>query len=371
MRSSLKLFRIGGIEIGIHFSWLFIFALITWSLAQGYFPELYPEWTTLTYWITAIIAALLLFVSVLIHELAHSFVAKARGMEVSSITLFLLGGVSNLAEEPESPRIEFSMAIAGPATSLVLAGIFWGASYLVGDREDPLYAMLSYLALINLVVSIFNLLPGFPLDGGRVLRSIIWGVTGSIRRATDIAANIGRFFGWALIAFGFFQLFAGNFLGGIWIALIGFFLSSAAESSRRQVTLREQLGQIKVKDVMKEETGSVSPDSTVDELVARVFRRQHGRAIPVCQDDKLMGIVTVTDVKELPRDKWAGAHVKDIYTSQPLQTVSPDDDLYTAFQLITSQDINQVLVTDGGKCKGMLSRADIINNLELNRELGG
>jgi Zn-dependent protease len=200
MRSSLRLFRIAGIDIGVHYTWIFIFLLISWSLAQGFFPQQYPGWDTFSYWITGILAALVLFASVLLHELAHSLVARARGMPVNSITLFIFGGVSNLEEEPEKPRAEFAMAIVGPLTSLALAGIFWGLTQTVENQDSPLAAMLSYLALINLVLAVFNLMPGFPLDEGRVLRSILWGTTGSLRKATDIAATVGRLFGWGLIA---------------------------------------------------------------------------------------------------------------------------------------------------------------------------
>ena len=174
MKNSLSLFRIGGIDVGVHYTWLFIFLLLKCSLAEGYFPELYPSWNTATYWITGLIAALLLFVSVLIHELAHSFIARWRGMEVSSITLFIFGGVSNLEDEPEKAMAEFTMAIVGPLTSLVLAGIFWGSNWLIANEQSALCAMLGYLALINLILAIFNLVPGFPLDGGRVLRSILF-----------------------------------------------------------------------------------------------------------------------------------------------------------------------------------------------------
>ncbi|MFW6151149.1 MAG: site-2 protease family protein, partial [Chloroflexota bacterium] len=196
MKSSIRLGRIAGIEIGIHYTWIFIFILVSWSLAQGFFPQYYPGWDQVTYWLTGVIAALLLFVSVLLHELAHSLVAQARGMKVQSITLFIFGGVSNIEEEAEQPRIEFAMAIVGPVTSLALAGMFWALLQTAGDRQSPLAATLGYLALINVILGVFNLLPAFPLDGGRVLRSILWGRTGSLSRATNTAATVGRLFGW-------------------------------------------------------------------------------------------------------------------------------------------------------------------------------
>jgi Zn-dependent protease/CBS domain-containing protein len=370
MKSSLRLFRIAGIDIGIHYTWILIFVLLSWSLAQGFFPQLYPGWDTITYWITGVVAALLLFVSVLIHELAHSLVAQARGMTVTSITLFIFGGVSNLEEEPEKPKVEFAMSIVGPLASLALAGIFWGLVQLVGNQQSPLAATLTYLALINAILAGFNLLPGFPLDGGRVLRSIIWDRTGSLVKATNIAATVGRFMGWGLIAFGLFQIFAGNFIGGIWFAFIGWFLSSSADASRREITLREQLSGVRVKEVMTTNQTDISPDTSVAELVSNVFRKQHGRAVPVCQNDQVLGIVTVTDVKELPREKWGETAVKEIMTSEPLYSVTPEDDLNTALRLITKHDINQVLVLRDDKCAGLLSRSDILTHLQLSQELG-
>jgi len=370
MKSSLRLFRIAGIDIGIHYTWILIFILLSWSLAQGFFPQRYPGWDTVTYWITGLVAALLLFGSVLVHELAHSLVAQARGMTVRSITLFIFGGVSNLEDEPEKPKTEFVMSIVGPLSSLALAGIFWGLLHIVGDQQSPVAATFSYLALINALLAGFNLLPGFPLDGGRVLRAILWNRTGNLVRATNIAATVGRFMGWGFIAFGLYQVFTGNFIVGIWFAFIGWFLSSSADASRREVTLREQLSGVQVKDVMTTNAIQISPDTSVTELVSNVFRKQHGRAVPICDSNKVVGIVTVTDVKELPQEKWAGTAVKEIMTSEPLYSVTPDDDLNTALRLITKHDINQVLVLQGNECAGLVSRSDILTHLQMSQELG-
>lgn len=368
MKSSLRLARIAGIDIGVHYTWIFIFLLLSWALAQGFFPQLYPEWGTSTYWITGVVAALLLFGSVLLHELAHSLVAKARGMKVHSITLFLFGGVSNLEEEPERPIIEFAVSIVGPLTSLALAGICWGLLQLVGNRQTPLAGVLTYLALVNTILAAFNLLPGYPLDGGRVLRSILWQKTGSLVKATNIAATVGKIMGWALIALGLLQAFAGNW-GGLWLAFIGWFLSTSAESSRRQTSLREQLSGVFVRDVMVPNPATISPDTTVSTLVSNVFRRQLSRAVPVCQNDRIIGIATVSDVKELPREKWDDTPVSEIMTSEPLYHVRPEDDLNTAMQLIAKHDVNQVLVRDDTRCAGLVTRADILNYLQLSQDL--
>ena len=369
MRGSVRLARIRGIDIGIHYSWILIFALVSWSLAAGFFPQEYPGWGTATYWVAGLLAAALLFLSVLLHELAHSFVAQARGIPVRSITLFIFGGVSNIEREAEKPWQEFAVAMVGPLTSLALGGIFWGLQRLVLEQQSPVAGMLGYLALINALLAGFNLLPGFPLDGGRVLRSILWATTGSLPRATNIAATVGQLFGWALIALGVFQLLGGNFLGGLWIAFIGWFLSSAAEASRQDMTLREHLSGSKVGEVMGPAPETIDPNASVEELVHGLLR-QHRRAVPVSQQGHIVGIVTITDVKGLPRDKWAETPVKDIMTGGSLYSVAPEDDLNAAMRLIAGHDVNQVLVLRQGELVGLLSRSDIVRYLQLSQELG-
>ena len=372
MKASLKLFRIAGIDIGIHYTWLFIFVFFTWTLAQGYFPAQFPHWSAATYWISGAVTSIILFISVLIHELAHSLVAKARGLPVSSITLFILGGVSNLEEEPKRPMIEFTMAIVGPLASLLLALIFWGIARAMGtaNASQPVNAVISYLALINLSLGIFNLLPGFPLDGGRVLRSIIWGSTNNLTKATNIAARIGQFFGWALIAVGIYLVFQVSLFSGIWMAFIGWFLMSAADASRKEVTLRERLGHIKVRELMNMNTPTITPETTVQDMVMGIFRKQHDRAVPVCQSQQLIGIATITDIKKVPHEKWGVTPVKDIMSGGSLYTVTPDDNLYTAMELIGKHNINQVLIKNETQCAGLLTRADIIRYIQMSQELG-
>jgi len=390
MKGSLRLGRIAGIEIGIHYTWLLAFALIAWSLAMGFFRQTSPGYSLGTYWIAGIVAALLLFFSVLLHELAHSLVAQARGIPVRSITLFIFGGVSNLEEEAERPAAEFAMAIVGPVTSLVLALIFWvmfqamqpdvsvASFFRFGGwlpQENIVAASLFYLALINALLAAFNILPGFPLDGGRVLRSILWGATGDLLRATNIAALVGRLFGWAFIAYGVFEILAalttgrGDIIGGLWIAFIGWFLSNAADASRREITLREHLTGARVKDVMYVGQESISPKTTVADVVHGIFQQRFRRAVPVCQDNQPVGIVTITDVKGLPQEKWAETPVEQIMTRPPLYSVTPEDDLNTAMKLIAQHDLNQVLVLSQGQCAGLLSRADVIRYLQLSQEL--
>jgi Zn-dependent protease/CBS domain-containing protein len=370
MKSSFRLFRIFGIEIGIHYTWIFIFIFFSWSLAQGYFPDVNPDWSTAAYWITGIIAALLLFASVLMHELAHSLVARRRGMPVNSIVLFILGGVSNLEKEPEKASAEFAMAIVGPGTSFVLALVFFGLSYIPADGTGPVAAVLSYLALINALLGAFNLLPGFPLDGGRVLRSILWGSTGNLVKATNIAGIVGQTIGWMMIAAGVYLLFTVSFISGLWLAFIGWFLNSAADASRKEISLRERLSVIKVSDIVNPAPEVVTPQTTISELVRDIFGKKHGRAVPVCKDDKLVGIVTITDIREVNQSEWDTTPVEKIMTRDPLYTVLPTDNVNTAFKMLAKQNINQVLVERDGKCAGLLSRADIISHLQFTQELG-
>ncbi len=369
MKGAIRLGSIRGIEIGVHYNWLLIFFLVAWSLAMGYFPQSYLGWTQLAYWTTGVIASILLFVSVLLHELAHSFVAQARGLPVRSITLFIFGGVSNIVREAENPRTEFAMAVVGPLSSLVIAGVFYGLFLVVPNKLDPLAALLSYLALINAFLAVFNLIPGFPLDGGRVLRSIIWGATGNLVKATNIAATVGRLFGWGLIGVGLFQILRGNFLGGLWIAFIGWFLSNAADSSRQETTVQEYLKGFKVKDVMTPNPQTISPGATVLEVVQGIFSQYHRRAVPVARDGKLVGIVTLTNIRGLPQEKWAITPVGAIMTKAPLQCVSPEDDLARAMAMIAEQDVNQVLVCTDSGLVGIISRADIIRHLQYTQEL--
>ncbi len=370
MKPTFKLFRISGITIGIHYTWIFALIFFSWTLAMVYFPAGYPDWSTAMYWITGIGGALLIFVSVLLHELAHSLMANARGIPVHSITLFILGGASNLDEEPQKPAAEFAMAIVGPLTSLVFGGIFYGLTYLPIDTTTPQFAILGYLAIINIYLGVFNLLPGFPMDGGRVLRSIIWGSTGSLTKATDIAGMIGQFFGWAFIGLGVFLMISVSFINGLWIAFLGWFLNSSADASRKEVALRERLSHIKARELINLNVATIEPETTVQDMVTNIFRKQHGRAVPVCRDGKVVGIATITDVKKVPQDKWASTPVKKIMTSEPLYSVTPEDNLNKALMLIAKNDVNQVLISDQGKCSGLLSRADIIRLIQMNSELG-
>jgi Zn-dependent protease len=240
MGGTLTVGRVAGIPIGVHYTWLLAVGLIAVSLATGFFPTVYPGWEVATYWVVGIVAALTLFVSVLLHELSHSLLALARGLQVHGIVLFIFGGVSHIEEDAEFPRDEFLVAIVGPLTSFALAGGFWGALFFVGDAPLPIRATLAYLATINLFLGAFNLVPAFPLDGGRVLRSIVWAITHDVERSTRVASYIGQGFAMLLIGFGAWQLVQGNLLAGGWTIIIGWFLNDAALDGRRRAAAHEQ-----------------------------------------------------------------------------------------------------------------------------------
>lgn len=369
MSNTFKLGRIGGIQIGIHYTWIFAFALITWSLAVGFFPANFRGWSTATYWIAGAISALLLFVAVLVHELSHSFVALARGQEVDSITLFIFGGVSNLKAEAKRPKDEFLVAVVGPLTSIILAGVFWAIHQALSPGDTPLGGVLLYLAYINLALGIFNLLPGFPLDGGRVLRAIVWGVSGSLRKATNVASYVGQAFGLLLIFWGVSQLFGGNFLGGLWIAFIGWFLNNAAEATRQSQVVKEQLGGVPVSTLMNPQPPLASPRLLVSEFVFDHVLRHGERALLLAEDGQLAGLVSVSDVKKVPREAWASTPVAQIMTPIPLKSVPPEADLSDALRLLAEGNHHQLPVVENGRVVGLLTRADVIRFLQLRDEL--
>ena len=386
MRPSFRIGRIFGIEIGIHYTWLLAFILIAGSLALNFFPGAAPYHAEGPYWIAGVAAAVCLFVSVLVHELAHSLVARARGIPVRNITLFIFGGVSSLEEEARRPAAEFAMAIVGPVTSLVLAAVLWMAFVLMQPgvglsgffhfggwlpQESLWAAAVYYLALINGLLAAFNLVPGFPLDGGRVLRSVLWAASGNLVRSTTIAARVGWLLGWGFIVFGIFQVAVPphDFLGGVWIALVGWFLSSAADASRRDIAQRQYLAGARVRDAMDPGQASVSAETSVAEVVEGILSQQYRTAVPVCRDGRPLGVVTIADVRRLPRDRWVMTPVAEIIGRQPMVTVGPDDDLAAAAGSLARQDVTHAVVVADGQCVGLLSRDGIVRYLQLAREL--
>ena len=370
--NSVRLFRIAGIDVGVHVSWLVIFGLVTWSLAVGVFPDApglggLPEWQ---YWLLGAITALLLFASVVVHELAHSLVAKSRGLGVRSITLFIFGGVSNLAGEAKKPSIEFVIAIVGPLTSLLIAA----AAFTVDLASSPgalVDAVLSYLVFINVALGLFNLLPGFPLDGGRVQRAVAWNWTGSLRRGTEIAAFAGQLVAWGLLLYGFWLILVeGLFINGIWIGAIGWFLQNAAHASLQQVLVEQRLRGARVADVVELDPTVVAPDTTIATLIDDYFLRGNRRAVPVVADGRLVGMVTVGNVREVPRERWAATTVGEVMGGRDgVVTVRSRSTLQEALEALAKGDYEQVPVVDDGTLVGVLTRADVVRQIQLREAL--
>lgn len=367
MEGSLQVGRVLGIPVAIHHTWLVVFFLLTWSLAVGFFPADFPGWPLGLYWVTAAAAALLLFASVLVHELSHSLVARARGLPVRGITLFIFGGVAQIEAEAEAPRDEFLVAVVGPITSLVLAGLAWlGASAPI---EGPPDAVLHYLAFTNAALAVFNLVPGFPLDGGRILRAAVWGATGSLRTATNLSSYAGQAVAFGLVGWGVLRMFSGNFMGGLWIAFVGWFLNGAAEQSRRELSQQETFRGVRIADLMTPEPRVLAPATPLDAFVYDEAIRRGQRALPVVDGDRLLGIVSVTDAQKVPVEAWPGTPVAAVMTSENLAVVGPGDDVNRGLRLMAERGLHQLPVTSDGRLVGLLTRAAVVQFLALREEL--
>lgn len=369
MQSSLRFGRILGIPIGAHSSWLLIAGLVTISLARGYFPREYPGWGPETYWVVAAITAALFFASVLIHELGHSIVARREGLPVHGITLFVFGGIAQIGREPSSAFSELRIAIAGPLTSLALAGAFRVLG-LLEIVHPVLGAPGIYLSRINALLALFNLIPGFPLDGGRVLRAMLWHLGRDFRQATFWAASVGRGVALLLIGWGVVRTLSGD-LGGLWIAFIGWFLENAAESSYQHVAVRDLLSGVRVRDLMTSECptvpGALPLERFVDEHVLRAGRR----CVVVTNGTDLLGLVTLHNIKTVQREEWASRTVADIMTPiEGLQRVHPNDNVLTVLQRMDEADVHQVPVTDNGQLVGLFTREHLIRYIRARTELG-
>ena len=370
VQGSLRIGSIAGINIYIHFSWLIILVFLTFSLATGWFPFYYPGWSVPTYWIVAFIAALLLFVSVLLHELAHSLVARARGLPVHDITLFIFGGVSSLEQEPSSPGIEFQMAFVGPLVSLLIGALAFVLSLPLRSTNSPVVAILGYLAVTNILLGIFNLIPGFPLDGGRVLRSIIWKISGSLPTATRISATIGQLIAYLFILGGIFLFFVGGGLNGLWIAFIGWFLLNAAQSANAQVMLQSIFRGVTVAKVMNPQPVTVPANISLQKLVYEYFVPQGLRSAVVVQEDRPVGLITLSDIRHVPQEQWSQVPVGQIMIPlEKLHVVSPEQNLNDVLPLMTGRDVNQLPVVQNGRLVGILSRDGIMRYLEVRRSL--
>jgi Zn-dependent protease/CBS domain-containing protein len=369
---SIRIGSILGISIEINFTWFIIFALVTLSLGTAYFPQQYPDLPAATNFVLGFITSILFFGSVIFHELFHSIVAKLNNLPIRKITLFIFGGVAQMTQEPSNPGVEFKMAVAGPLSSLGLAFIF-GLIWLLG-RSIGLSVFIigpaQYLSWINALLAVFNLLPGFPLDGGRVLRAGLWGWSKDITSATRIAARVGEGFAYLLIFVGFVGVLAGQWGLG-WFILIGWFLQQAAASSYQHVLFERALSSVKVADIMSREVQTVDPDLTLERLVDEYFLRFKFGRFPVVKNGELLGIITLHDIKEVPREEWAAKTAKDILT--PLEkalTVRPQDEAVKALTSMAQSEVGHLLVVEDGGLVGLVTRSDIIRLIKVKSELG-
>lgn len=370
---SFRIASVRGIDIQVHWSWFVVFILLTWWLSEGFFREVHEGWSRETAWATSVVTTLLFFTSILLHELSHSLTARRLGLPVHSITLFIFGGVSALSEEPSSARQEFRVAIVGPLTSFVLAAIFGllsAVALAVGREDTPPAAVSEYLAFINVSVGIFNMLPGFPLDGGRVLRAGLWARTGDMLKATRWAAATGSFISFGLIAVGVISILAGSFVGGVWFVIIGWFLRNASESSYQQLLFRRTLEGTKVREVVNRSFVAAAPDVSLSQLVSDYVFGYSQRCTPVVVADDLLGLMTMSDLKRVPPEDWPTTSVFRAMTPrEKLFTVSPDDDVTKALDIMAAHDIHQVPVLEGRTFLGFVTRSDVLRLIQIRAEL--
>jgi Zn-dependent protease/CBS domain-containing protein len=368
-RHTIPLGRIMGILIDVDYSWFLIFALLTWALAVGYFPATYKGWSTGEYWFLGAVASILLFVCVLLHELGHSSVALRYKIPVREITLFIFGGVSQITAEPPSAGAEFLIAVAGPAVSFALAAVFWGLQFVVAGIP-PLLAVVRYMFLLNLILGVFNLIPGFPLDGGRVFRAIVWGVNHNFRRATMIAAVSGRFFGFLFIFLGAWWALSGQLINGLWIAFIGWFLESAAGSQAQQQVVKDLLAGHTVSEVMTRDYARIPGDVTLQELVEKHILGGGRRAFVVTHGDAPAGLVTLANFRKVDRSAWPTTTANEVMIPrEKLDSVGPQEELWAAAEKMGRDGVNQLPVMQDGRMVGMLSRDDVVHYLSTLREL--
>lgn len=370
---SFKIGNISGIDIEINYTWFVIFFLVTAALAFAYFPTVYPQLSVTVNIINGILTSLLFFSSVLFHELMHSSVALRNGLVIRKITLFIFGGVSQMEDEPPTAGIEFKMAIAGPLSSIALAFVFGGIFFLLFSAKvsPAFYAPYGWLSLINGLLGLFNLVPGFPLDGGRVFRAALWAFFKDIKRATKIASRFGQGFAYSLIILGLIMIFRG-FLDGLWLVLIGWFLNNAAKGSYQQLILRSQLGDVKVEQLMMKDIEVISPDLNLNQVVEDYFINLKKECFPVANEQaNFIGTISLNDVRSVPKDEWQKTAVKD--AAKPASSdryINSQEEAITALMQMSQENKDQLLVVDDGELKGLITKRDISGLIKIRSRLG-
>ncbi len=371
-RGGLDLFRVAGVQIAIDYSWLIIFLLVLWSLSAGYFPQAYPGHARAGYWVVGFAGTLLFFASVLIHELSHAIMANSLGQEVRRITLFIFGGMAHLSREPKDASTEFKIAAMGPLTSLVLGGVFWGISVLLASSGVPelWVAVFHYLFFINVALAVFNLLPGFPLDGGRLLRSYFWRRSGDLRAATARAADWGAGIAIGLMVLGALQIFAGALIGGLWLIFIAMFLRGAARASYHGVVVEHVLSQTRVRDIMISNPVTIPAEVTVADAVENYFLRYGYGGFPVAGDGRAEGLVSMNQVRHCPAAERNLRRVRDIMRpADESARVAATATVSAALRHMVEADLGRLLVTDGDRLLGLITRTGVTRFVQMKTEL--
>jgi Zn-dependent protease/predicted transcriptional regulator len=369
----IHLFTIFGFKVGIDLTWIFLAVLVTWSLAQGLFPVWFAGYSPAIYWWMGVAGALGLFFSIVFHEFWHSMIARRYGLPMKGITLFIFGGVAEMEDEPANARTELLMAIAGPVSSMVLGFVFillYRAERAV-TLSAPVGGVLFYLGWLNVVLAIFNMIPAFPLDGGRVLRSILWYARGNLRWATRVASAIGSGMGLLLIGLGLLTFIGGGFITGIWYFLIGMFIRGAAQMSYRQVLIRNALGGETIARFMQSNPIVVPPSISIRDLVDEYFYRYHYKMFPVAQDGTLTGCISSSEVKNIPREQWGQLRVQDVLVScSPDTSISPDTEAIKALAQMNRTGRSRLMVVEGDRLLGVITLKDMLKFLNLKIDLG-
>ncbi len=372
MKNSFGIGKIKGIQLEVNISWFIVFGLLTFMLATSYFPEMYPNWGPALRWTLAGIIALLLFGSVLLHELSHSLVSIHLGIKVDKISLFIFGGIAQMEREPDEPKKELKIAIAGPAMSLFLSFLFMILAFILVllKAPEPVIAAADYIFSMNLMLALFNLVPAFPMDGGRILRALIWHFTGKLHYATKIASSIGGKFGYFLILLGIILMLTGNYINGIWLVFIGWFINQASQSSYKNTIISDIFSKIRVREFMTDKVIAVDNIISVRELVDKYFYKYKFPSFPVKMNEEIIGIVTAESVKKIPQESWDQMTVASIITSlEDNLIVSPEDIVSDVMTKLFSNAIGRVLVMDQDKLIGIVSRTDILNYIRIHSQL--
>jgi len=369
----IDLFKVAGVQIAIDYSWLIIFALVLWSLSAGYFPALHPDYTRIEYWIVGLVATLLFFASIVTHELSHAIIANRLGQPVERISLFIFGGMAHLGHEPTSARDELKIAAAGPITSFVLGTFFLAVPRVFGLNESlSMWAsVFNYLGFINFALGLFNLLPGFPLDGGRILRAVLWQRSGDFRQATARASEWGKGIAYGLIFLGALEIFEGALVGGIWLIFIALFLKGAASSSYQSLVIEQVLGSLQVNDLMVRAPITIDADTTVANAIGDHFMRHGHGGYPVIRDGRVVGLISLSQIRECAAEERASKRISEIMRSlDPAIVIAPAAPVSNALRQMAGSDSGRLLVMEQERLIGLITRSAIAHFIMLRSQLG-